>query len=397
MLANFFNSEDFRQAHEITFSYRQSERYVQGFRLRVRRDLPVYPVVFPDLSDCNVLPKVMPLLAKRMTMAILRLLLTGPVLIYEIAVLYRLFKRISPDILHINNGGYPAALSARAAAIAGKLAGVPQTLMVVNNMADGYQRFSRWLDYPVDRLVRRVVDLFVTGSEAAAERLCTVLDLPVHKVMAIHNGIAMRSATASIAVTRERLGLSDFDGVVFGVVASLVPRKGHQVLLEAVSRLVAESRFNDKDLKVLIEGNGPLRQELVDFVMTHALEHWVMFVGDEENIVDFMSALNVLILPSIQDEDLPNVILEAMALGKPVIATRLAGTPEQVIDGVTGLLVEPRNVVQLGGAICYLMDRPNARHAMGGAALDRFGSHFASKIALDNYTKMYTGLFEARK
>lgn len=397
MLANFFNSEDFRQVHEITFSYRQSERYVQGFRLRVRRDLPVYPVVFPDLSDCNVLPKVMPLLVKRVTMAILRLLLTGPVLIYEIAVLYRLFKKIGPDILHINNGGYPAALSARAAAIAGKLAGVPQTLMVVNNMADGYQRFSRWLDYPVDRLVRRVVDLFVTGSEAAAERLCTVLDLPVHKVMAIHNGIAMRSATASIAVTRERLGVGDFDGVVFGVVASLVPRKGHQVLLEAVSRLVAESRFNDKDLKVLIEGNGPLRQELVDFVMTHALEHWVMFVGDEENIVDFMSALNVLILPSIQDEDLPNVILEAMALGKPVIATRLAGTPEQVIDGVTGLLVEPRNVVQLGEAICYLMDRPNARHGMGCAASGRFGSHFTSKIALDNYTKMYTGLFEARK
>lgn len=397
MLANFFNSEDFRQAHKITFSYRQSERYMQGFRLRVRRDLPVYPVVFPDLSDCNVLPKVMPLLAKRMTMAILRLLLTGPVLIYEIAVLYRLFKKIGPDILHINNGGYPAALSARAAAIAGKLAGVPQTLMVVNNIADDYQRFSRWLDYPVDRLVRRAVDLFVTGSEAAAKRLCTVLDLPVHKVMAIHNGIAMRSATASIAVTRERLGLGDFDGVVFGVVASLVPRKGHQVLLEAISRLVAESRFNDKDLKVLIEGNGPLGQELVDFVMNHALEHWVMFVGDEENIVDFMSALNVLILPSIQDEDLPNVILEAMALGKPVIATRLAGTPEQVIDGVTGLLVEPRNVVQLGEAICYLMDRPNVRHEMGCAASDRFGSHFTSKIALDNYTKMYTGLFEERK
>jgi glycosyltransferase involved in cell wall biosynthesis len=207
----------------------------------------------------------------------------------------------------------------------------------------------------------------------------------------------MRSTTASIAVTRQRLGLGGFDGVVFGVVASLVPRKGHRVLLEAVSRLVAESRFNDKDLKILIEGNGPLRQELVDFVMNHDLGRWVMFVGDEENIVDFMSALNVLILPSIQDEDFPNVILEAMALGKPVIATRLAGTPEQVIDGVTGILVEPRNVVQLGEAICYLMDRQNVMHEMGGAASDRFSSHFTSRIALENYTKMYMGLFEARK
>lgn len=398
MLANFFNSEDFRRIHAVSFSYRQSVRYAQGFRQRVECDLPVYPIAFPDLSDFSKLPDGWPVLSKRMVMAFLRLLFTGPVLIYEIVVLFRLFRKLAPDILHINNGGYPAALSARAAAIAGKLAGIPRVLMVVNNMADDYQRFSRWSDYPVDRLVGRLVDRFVTGSQVAAAKLRSVLELPEHKVMAIHNGIALRRGNASVAVTRERLGLADFDGVVFGVVALLIPRKGHQVLLDAVLKLAAESGLGDSSsLQVLIEGNGPLLQELVDFVNIHDLTRWVKFVGDEENVVDFMSALDALILPSVQEEDFPNVILEAMALGKPVIATCLAGTPEQVVDGVTGLLVEPRDVVQLGGAICRLMDNPALRYEMGRAALRRFNDCFTSDIALENYTNMYMKLSGAWK
>ncbi len=397
MLANFFNSEGFRQAHVVSFSYRQSVRYTLGFKQRVERDLPVYSIAFPDLSDFAKLPSGWPLLSKRLVMAFFRLLFTSPILVYEIVVLFRLFKKLDPDILHINNGGYPAALSARAAAIAGKLAGIPKVLMVVNNMADDYQRFSRWLDYPVDRLVGRSVDLFVTGSEVAAARLRSVLNLPKHQVIAVHNGISMRKANASVAVTRERLELGNFDGVIFGVVALLIPRKGHQVLLDAVLKLVAENRLAENEFKILIEGSGPLQQELINFVNIHKLARWVMFVGDEENVIDFMSALDVLILPSVQEEDFPNVILEAMALGKPVIATRLAGTPEQVIDGVTGLLVEPRNAVQLGEAICHLVDNPNIRYGMGRAAVGRFSDHFTSEIALDNYTNMYIKLFDTRK
>lgn len=397
MLVNFFNSEEFGQTHIVSFSYRQSVRYAQGFKQRVKRDFPVYPLTFPDFSGFDILPNGLPLLSRRLFMAFMRLICTGPLLIYEILVLFLLFKKLGTDILHINNGGYPAALSARAAAIAGKLAGIPKTLMVVNNMAADYGRFSRWLDYPVDRLVVRSVDRFVTGSKAASVRLSNVLSLPTYKIEAIHNGIAKRKAINSVAVTRERLGLGNFDGVVFGVVALLIPRKGHQILLEAVLELVIEKRVNDNGLKILIEGDGPLRQELVNFVNKHNLTRWVSFVGDEKHVIDFMSALDVLILPSVQDEDFPNVVMEAMALGKPVIASHLAGTPEQVIEGLTGLLVEPRNVAQLAEAIDYLMNSPNLRAEMGRAALDRFSSHFASEIALGNYTNMYMELFETRK
>ena len=397
MLANFFNSEYFRQAHNVSFSYRQSAIYTQGFKQRVKRKLPVYPVNFPDLSNLSIIPNSLPSLSKRLILAFFRLLLSGPVLVYEIVVLFRLFKTISPDILHINNGGYPAAFSARAAVIAGKLANVPKVIMVVNNMAVDYQRFSRWLDYPIDRLVGQSVDLFITGSEAAADKLRSVLNLPNHKVVAIHNGIAIRNASVGVQATRERLGLDSFDGLVFGVVALLIQRKGHQVLLDAILNLVEDGRLKYSNFKILIEGNGALRQNLVDFVNNHGLTRWVTFVGDEDNIADFMSVLDILILPSVQDEDFPNVILEAMALGKPVIASRLAGTSEQVINGVTGLLVEPRDVEQLGKAICYFIDNKNILPIMGRAALNQFSRHFTDQTALVNYSKMYIKLFETQK
>jgi glycosyltransferase involved in cell wall biosynthesis len=256
MLTNFFNSEEFRQYYDISFSYRYSASYMQGFKQRVHRDLPIYPVSFLDLSDILLMLNVLPLLSKRLIMALIRLLLTGPVLIYEIVVLYSLFRKISPDILHINNGGYPAALSARAAAIAGKLAGIPKVLMVVNNMAVDYRRVSRWIEYPVDCMVARSVDQFITGSEAAAVKLRSVLSIPDNKVKAIHNGISLRSATAPVAATRKRLGLENFEGVIFGVVALLVPRKGHFVLLEAVVNLVGGKRENFQQFKLLIEGGA---------------------------------------------------------------------------------------------------------------------------------------------
>ena len=394
MLANFFNSEAFRQTHNVSFSYAYSKLYEQGLNRRVHLKLPIYSFKFLALTDYNKLPKWLPLLSRKIFMAGLRLLFNIPLLMYYVFVLFRLFKKINPDILHINNGGYPATRSALAAAIAAKCAGVPKVLMVVNNMAVSYQHYSRWFDYPIDRLVVGCVDVFITGSHAAGAKLQTVLKLPIHQLKAIHNGITLRDLTCTVSETKQRLGLGEFKGVIFGVVALLIPRKGHQVLLDAVLKLTTDKKALGHEFRVLIEGSGPLHSVLVDFVVSNNLSPWVEFVGDEANIIDFISALDVLILPSVQDEDFPNVILEVMALGKPVIASRLAGTPEQVLDGTTGLLTEPRNVEQLASAILQLIDKTDMRSSMGRSALARFNAHFASPIALNNYNNLYAKLIE---
>lgn len=394
MLAVLFNSDELRAAYNISFSFRYSAEYVSGYIRRVNSTVPIYPVYFSDISDVSKLPTWIPILGRRIMMKLIMMIIHWPLLVYEIFVLTRLFHKIKPDILHINNGGYPAALSARAAAIAGKIANIPKIVMVVNNLATDYGRISRWSDYPVDRAVVKSVDLFVTGSKAAANQLQSVLALPVNQIIAMHNGIPSRLGSETLSETRTRLGLSSFDGTIFGVVALLIPRKGHQVLLDAILK-ISKQPSNDSNLfKVLIEGNGPLHDELVSFVNTHALNDYVKFVGDEKNIVDFMALLDVLILPSVAYEDFPNVVLEAMALAKPVISSRLAGVPEQVVDGESGFLVAPRNVEQLALAITELLNNAQLRIQMGHAAASRFEKNFTAEIAIKNYQNLYNSLIE---
>lgn len=397
MLAVLFNSETLLQQYQISFSFAHSAIYYQGFKRKVLNQFPIYAYTFPALTDYYKLPKWMPLLIRKVIMVCLRFALYIPLMVYEVITLYVLFKKLRPDILHINNGGYPAARSARAAAIAGKLAAVPSILMVVNNMAVGYRHYSRWFDFPVDRLVVKSVDLFVTGSKSAAGQLQSVLGLPADKLTSIHNGISTRLRAETVCETRARLGLTRFDGVIFGVVALLVPRKGHQVLLDAILEISKQSSYSSGSFKVLIEGHGSLRDELRSFVNTYALNDYVEFVGDEKNIVDFMAILDALILPSVADEDFPNVVLEAMSLGKPVIASRLAGVPEQVCEGETGLLVSPRSVEQLALAITQLCNNGPLRKQMGEAAADRFQICFTAEVSIKNYLTLYQSLIERNR
>ncbi len=387
MLVNFWSAADMREHFEVSFSYRFSRVYAQGLNARANIDFSTYPLFFPELSNFNLLPRKIPSLVRRVMLLVVRAGLNIPLLLYQVWVLSRLFKRLKPDVVHINNGGYPAALSARAAVIAAKLTGIKKIVMVVNNMAMDYQRFSRWWEYPIDRFVARTVTTFVTGSSVAGEQLKKVLKLPNNKLRIIHNGIQLRAVSESVTETRNRLGLSEFDGVILGVVSVMEQRKGHVVLLKALSYLPKNLPF-----KVLIEGNGILRATLEQCVIDHDLSDTCVFVGLEQNIMNLMALLDVLILPSISHEDFPNVVLEAMALGKPVIASRIAGTPEQIIEGETGILVPPADPIALSAAIEYLIENKIVREQMGAQGKKRFESNFIANIAVEKYRTLYQSM-----
>tara|TARA_R110002126_G_scaffold110918_1_gene248369 strand:- start:82337 stop:83578 length:1242 start_codon:yes stop_codon:yes gene_type:complete len=391
MLVNFWMSEFIRQRFEVSFSYRASALYEQGLNARSHINFPVYPLVFPELSKPTLLPQKLPLFLKRVIFFFIRLVSTLPLLGYQIWRLWRLFRRLKPDLIHINNGGYPAALSARAAVIAAKFAGIDHVVMVVNNMAIDYRRFSRWWEYPIDRFVARTATKFVTGSIAAGNQLQHVLRLPANKVQAIHNGIMRRDTTESLIETRKRLGLEAFDGVIFGVVAVMDPRKGHQVLLDAV-RYILQQRDTKSLFKILIEGDGPLRSTLEDFVIANQLVEHCIFVGTETHVMNLMAVLDVVILPSVSHEDFPNIVLEAMAFSKPVIASQIAGTSEQIIDGETGLLVEPRNIKQLATAFETLLLDKKLRARMGELAQQRFQKHFIADVSVSKYVSLYQSI-----
>lgn len=392
MLVVLWSSPLLRREFDFSFSFRSSERYDRGLADRMAPDMPLIPLKFPDLTDLAMLPDGWPLLLKRLVMFGLRVIFTCPLLVFQIWTMWRLLSRIRPAILHINNGGYPAALSARAAALAARLAGVPRVIMVVNNLAADYSNPSRWMGYPLDRLVASSVDRFVTGSQSAKAKLCEVLGLEDRQSVSMHNGIALRPTVRSLAETRAGYGLEGFAGVIFGVVAILRPNKGHRVLLQAVADLALAQPEVASGIRVLIEGSGPLKEELHRFVQQKNLSGQVLFVGDEPFIMDLMALIDVLILPSVGNEDFPNVVLEAMGMGKPVIASRLAGTSEQVVDGETGLLVSPGDVRELASAIAKLAQDSRLRKEMGGAGQQRFRENFTAEVAARNYRTFYQTL-----
>lgn len=395
MLVNFWTSSELRQNYEVSFSYRDSKAYTVGLRNRAELDFQVYPLQLPDMPSILGAPSATPRRWVGVLRALAGAMLLYPMFLFDVFILTCLFRRIRPDVLHINNGGYPGALSARAAAVAAKLCRIKNVLMVVNNLAIPYKSYSRWMDYPIDRLVARCVDMFVTGSKAAADCLRQVLNIKQEKIVSLHNGVVRRDIGETVAETRLRLGLGDFNGVLFGVVALMEERKGHRILLDALVLLSRTDPSILSNMKFLLEGDGPLREELERFVAIHDLGGNVQFVGAERNVFDFIHALDVLVLPSIRNEDFPNVILEAMSLRKPVIASALAGTPEQVVDGVTGILTSAGDSVSLANALKALAIDDALRKAFGEKALQRFEELFTVNKAVGRYLSLYKKMIGA--
>jgi glycosyltransferase involved in cell wall biosynthesis len=320
------------------------------------------------------------------------LMLRYAVLLWNVAVLFFAWRRKNIEILHINNGGYPAQSSCLAAAIAARLAGIDKVVMTVNNIAVS-SPLRHWPpEILLDALVKRSVDVFVTGSLKASTALQAVLGLAPRQLATLHNGIAVRPNSETRGQTRARLNLNDED-LVFGTIALLEWRKGHAVLLNAVAELEAIVKSNRMPV-VLIEGIGPEQAALEAAVARLGIGKWVRFVGSECNIYDFMQMLDVLVFPSIANEDFPNVVLEAMSLGKPVIASRIAGTPEQIEDGKTGWLVEPGNASAFARKMADIIIDRNLISGMGAKARQKFEAEFTSEIAVSRYLDLYQSLLK---
>lgn len=395
MLATLLGAPQLLSEYEVSFAYRFSAAYRDGLERRLALRIPVETVRLPEVHDFSLLPRRWSVLARRVVFLAQRVVLTVPLFVLEVWTFFRMMRARRPGILHVNNGGYPGALSARAAVIGARLAGVPAILMVVNNMAVGHRTPSRWIGYLVDRLVARSVDVFVTGSEAAAERLTKVLRLPRGRAMAINHGIAFVPATVPSEEVRKSSGVRADSDVLFGVVGVLGPRKGHRVLFEALAELMRHREVTAPKVRVVVVGDGPMRDELRDLADALGVADRVTFVGQQEHVADYMAAIDVLVLPSVEHEDFPFVVLEAMSHGKPVIASRVAGTVEQVEGDLSGFLVASGNVMELAAAMQTLASRADLRAGQGREGRRRFTTYFTAEIAVERYQGLYRAMISA--
>lgn len=179
------------------------------------------------------------------------------------------------------------------------------------------------------------------------------------KIKVIYNGIDPSKFTKKSDLLRTKLKISKSD-FVFGFVGQLDERKGLHDLLPAFEIVNAKH----KNTKLLLAGEGVLKQEIEHFIKKQKLENSVYLLGFYDDIPEFMATINTLVLPSLW-EGFGIVLIEAMACGKSVIATNTSNIPEIVNDGEAGLLVEPKNFEQLSAAMIKLISEPKQTKKMG--------------------------------
>ena len=395
MISNFLNSKSLNEVFQISFSYRFTEDYDKGLRRRLLGVTNLYSIQLPIFRIYKKNSVCTRSFLNKLSDYVIYLLEYFPKALLSLFLLHRLFRQIKPEILHVNNGGYPGALSCRIAVLAAKLAGIRYIVFVVNNMAVNYKNPYRWPDFFIDRLVARYTSFFITGSPITMARLRTVLPILDSKTACFPNGINVRDTSETRAQTLARLGLEGFTGIIFGVVGVMEHRKGHLHLLKSIKILLDSKRVGTESLVVLIEGSGGVRSSLEMFTRENDLAEVVRFIDVEDQIFNFLAAIDVLVFPAIQDEDFPNVISEAMALSKPVIATKVAGAIEQVLHHQTGLLVDISSEIQLASALEVLSkDRQKIRY-MGELGRQRYIEFYTAEKSVKNYERLYRNLLES--
>ncbi len=258
---------------------------------------------------------------------------------------------VNPDVIH--NHMYRAELVGTRAAIALGAAGhrrpyIVSTVHSSRIRSEEDRRVLQILTPQIDQLiaVSRAIEAKIQdeGRAGAPVRL-------------IYNGVdlARYDETMPCCTFREQYGIEP-DAVVVGVVARLEPEKGHPTLLEAwpaVLRAVPNA-------VLLIVGEGSRKAELEQLAATLRIAHRVVFTGRRDDVPEVTAALDVAVLPSYREAQGLS-ILEAMALSRPVVASRVGGIPEVIQDGVSGLLVAPHDPEALAAAIVRLLkDHPLA-------------------------------------
>jgi len=217
------------QEIEAQFTYRSSSAYDPAARRRIPPGTQARGIRLPNPEDLwdslGGLPR------RIVKGAVYVALLRQAFQAWDIGRLYAIFRTTKPDVVHINNGGFPAAASCNAAAVAARLAGVPVVVYVVNNYAVDYRTPLRWPDIPLDSAVAWSVTRFVTGSRASAVVLRRVLRLAEELVVSLPNGIAPRAPDETRAEMRAWLD-QPAEGVVVLVPARLEARnRAHAVAI----------------------------------------------------------------------------------------------------------------------------------------------------------------------
>ncbi|HAF11099.1 MAG TPA: glycosyl transferase family 1 [Chloroflexi bacterium] len=294
--------------------------------------------------------------------------------------LARLIRRERPDIVH----GYLfwAYVLGTFAARAARVPRVVSSRRSLGNFKAGKLHYLL-----LERLSNAMTSLVIANSRAVRADAMRQEKLPPRKVIVIYNGVdsSQFRATAPAALV-EDLQLQDAEPVVT-VVANFIDYKGHGFFFDAWRRVAATV----PSAVAILVGDGPERAKWEGRIMADALGSSVRFVGSRRDIPAILALTDIVVHPSLE-EGFSNAILEAMAAGRPVVATAVGGNTEAIQDGRTGILVPARDSEALAAAILILAREPGRAREMGSAGRERVARHFSVEQMVRSYESVYERL-----
>ncbi len=297
-------------------------------------------------------------------------------------------KEFSPDIVHAHNIFFTTSLLAvlikhafhRKLVLSAHLGDVSNLALLGRWKAFAARAYENFFG----RIVLKSSDIVIAVSNSVREHVLS-LGLSPEKVVVVPNGVDLEEFSSSSYNTKKY----NASTVIF--VGRLIPNKGLDYLVEA-AKILAAGKVTK--IKFRIVGEGPYRRQLEELIAEYGLSPYFEFLGHVPRVSDELRNGGIFVRPSLT-EGMPLTVLEAMASGLPVIATRVSGTSEIIAHNETGILVEPGNVGQLAEAIKYLVESPKEASRLGRNARAFIERYYMEKFSWDAAASNVLSIYES--
>ena len=274
------------------------------------------------------------------------------------------------------------------AGLPAKLLKVPVILSSRRELAHWQKARHRW----VENLGNGLVDQVICCSEAARQWTLDKEVIRPEKLLTIYNGVDLKRFELPFQQMeiRTEFGIPR-DKPVIGTVANFSYEKGYPYLLEAIERI----HHRKPEAWFLLVGSGPLEDEMKKMASKSPAKGQIIFAGNRSDIPRVLAAMDIFVLASLS-EGFPNVLLEAMAMARPVVASAVGGIPELVESGQDGILVPHRDSRSLAEAVLHLLDDETQATRLRYLAAEKIKTKFSLERMLDDYEQLYQRILRAK-